>query len=334
MNKKNFAWGVLLIVALLFSYFLIWKNEETNQKPSKKVIKTSLRLAWVPGATFTGDYVAKAKGFWNEMGIEVEITPGGFEHDAIKLVAAGTNTFGITSGPQILKAKQNGIPVVAIGAVIPRSPIGWITKKESNIKKPHDFKSKKIGAQYGTHTEITLSALCSKLKIPMNSFTRVPVKFDPRPFLAGTVDVLPVYIIDQPIDLSKHLNLNIIDPGDYGVSLAYGNVYFTSEKTLKERPEEVKKFLKGAQKGWLWTNNNRSEAVNILSGYVENTDKKILLAKLNATFDFIKKTHPKYLGVFPMTYSEWQSTYQILVEYSNLKSNLSLDKCFTNNFLE
>jgi NitT/TauT family transport system substrate-binding protein len=81
------------------------------------------------------------------------------DYDAIKLVASGADTFGISSSPQILYARAMGVPVVAIGAVIPPSSIGWISKKNSGITKSQDFSNKKIGAQFGTHTEITLEAL-------------------------------------------------------------------------------------------------------------------------------------------------------------------------------
>jgi NitT/TauT family transport system substrate-binding protein len=184
-------------------------------------------LAWIPGVTFIGDYVAKEKTFWGEEGLEVALNPGGFEFDAIKLVASGADTFGVASGPQILQARASGVPVVAIGATIPRSPIGWVAKRDSGITTPYDFKGHKIGAQFGTHSEITFDALMAKLNIPLNSLDQIPVKFDPRPFVVGSVDVLPVYIIDQPIDLeAQGLALSIIDPHAYSVSLAYGQSLF------------------------------------------------------------------------------------------------------------
>ena len=334
MNKKIYVIAIFTTLIFIAVGSLIWwvKDRNTN---INKMTTVSVRLAWVPGATFTGDFVALHKGFWKTEGLDVYINPGGFELDAIKLVAGGSDTFGITSGPQLLLARASGFPIVAIGAVIPRSPIGWIAKKDSNIKEPHDFSGKKVGSQFGTHTEITLEALCGNLGISLNSFKRIPVKFDPRPFIAGEVDVLPVYIIDQHVDLRRQgIELNIIDPGDYGVSLAFGNLYFTTEETLKNKPEIVRAFLRGAKRGWLWVNENPNQSVDILSSYVANADKETLLAKLNAVLNFIKKSKPTYLGVFPMTLKEWESTKEILVRYGNLRSELNLAQCFTNVYLQ
>lgn len=331
-----------LILIVLFILTLTGCKDESATKDTKDQVeiqkkelsKLSVRLAWIPGATFIGDYVAHERGYWKDEGLEVKLNPGGFEFDAIKLVASGADDFGIASGPQILYARAHGAPVIAIGAVIPRSPIGWVAKKNSGIKTPKDFLGKKIGAQFGTHTEITFEALCAKMGIDIKSVNRIPVKFDPRLFIAGEIDVLPVYLVDQPIDLRINgLELNIIDPGDFGVSLAFGNLYFTTEERLKDNPESIRAFLAGSAKGWKWAYENRTAAIEILSKYVQGSDKGTLLGKLNATFDFIHKDQKQYLGVFRMKSEDWTKTKAILSEFGDLDEKIDLEKCYTNDFI-
>jgi len=324
--------AVVIIATVLYAV----PRDGIPKQPSQT--EASLRLAWIPGATFTGDYVALEKGYWKDAGLDVKLNPGGFEYDAVKLVASGADTFGISSGPQILFARANGVPVVAIGAIIPRSPIGWVAKKSSGITKPQDFPGKNIGAQFGTHTEITLEALCAKLGIDIKSFARIPVKFDPRPFVVGVIDVLPVYIIDQPVDLAAQgLDLNIIDPGDYGVALAFGNVYFTTEETIRTKPELVRSLLAGAKRGWTWTNSHRREAVGILAKVAPDASEDTLLAKLNATLDFVIKgrssSTSSYPGVFAMAAEDWQATRDMLVRHGNLSPDVDVGTCFTNKFV-
>ncbi len=333
--SRTSKWFLLLFVLSLIATTGWWLLRREQPGDGRQVTKVSLRLAWIPGATFAGDYAALQNGSWREAGLEVDVRPGGFEYDAIKLVAAGADTFGVTSGPQLLQARASGVPVVAIGTTIPRSPIGWVSKKASGITRPQDFTGKNIGAQFGTHTEITLEALCAKLGIATTAFQRIAIKFDPRPFVTGDVDVLPVYLIDQPIDLqAQGITLNLIDPADYGVAFAFGNVYFTTEETLKSRPAVVRAFLAGAGQGWRWAEQNRGPAVDKLAGIVPDVDRTVLRSKLDATFAFIMKGRDQYLGVFPMAANDWISTQDILVQFGNLTAPAGPQSAFTNEYLE
>lgn len=295
----------------------------------------SLRLAWLPGATFAGDYVALRDGFWSAEGIEVRVQPGGFDADALRSVASGADTFGVTSLPQLLFARANGVPVKAIGATIPMSPIGWVAKAESGISEPKDFRGRRVGAQFGTHTEITLEALCDRLGIPLTSFQRVPVQFDPTPFVVGDIDVLPVYLIDQPVDLrARGIALNEINPADYGVALSYGNVYFTHERTIAERPELVRAFIAGARQGWRKAHEDHDAAVAAIRAVAPETDVQVLAGKLQATFQFIQKYDSDYLGVFPLKGERVRETVALLGEFGNLSDQVKPEEAFTNEFLD
>ena len=86
MNKKIYVIAIFTTLIFIAVGSLIWwvKDRNTN---INQMTTVSVRLAWVPGATFTGDFVALHKGFWNTEGLDVYLNPGGFEQDAIKLVA-------------------------------------------------------------------------------------------------------------------------------------------------------------------------------------------------------------------------------------------------------
>lgn len=281
----------------------------------------SLRLAWLPGATFVGDYAALANGSWTSRGLDVSVKPGGFEFDAVRLVAAGADQFGVTSGPQLIQARAQGIPIVAIGSTIPRSPIGWVSHLGSGIVKPQDFRGRRIGAQFGTHTEVTFEALMAKLEIPLAEVKRVPVKFDPSPFLTRQIDVLPVYLIDQPIEFDANgVRTHQIDPFDYGVGLNYGNLYFTTERLLKESPEVVSAFVEGAREGWMWSRGHQGEAAAILGVPAPNVTPAIHLAKIGATFSFIAGKSD-YRGIYPVEIDALLDSAEMLRKYGQLDGN-------------
>lgn len=305
MSSANRNRSVLLIALALLLGGLVaafangwFSRADHTASYANQIPKATLRLAWIPQGTFAGDYMALKKRSWKRAGVDVEVRPGGFQFDAIKLVAAGEDTFGISTGPQVAEARSRGVPVVIIGVIFPDSPVGWVAKSNSGIKTPQDFIGKRVGAQYGTLTEATLEALFKKLGLPIGEISRVPMQFDYTPFLSGAIDVAPVYMIDQPVEFRrKGIAVNVIDPRQYGVNLGPGNVYITSESTAKNRSGLVKAFLTGASEGWIAARLNPSEAASAIVPYTAGGDVTALTAQISAVFEFIG-ANGAYPGVF------------------------------------
>lgn len=307
------------------------KTLPTTQAPKMEAQPVSTRLKWLPGATYIGTIAAKEAGLFRQQGLDVSIFPGGFEADPIKLVAAGSNDFGITGAEQLLLARANGVPIVAIFMELRYSPAGWMTLKASNITKPQDFIGKKVGAQYGTNIEPTLDALLAKLNIDSKKLTRIPVKYDVAPLFAGQVDVLPVYLTGQPVQARlEGKEVNSIDPADYGIRL-YGNVYFTSEKMIKEKPETVQKFVNGLTAGWKMAVAQPEQAIDLLIKAEPRLEKNMELSFLKATVPFIKGGSDAPLGV--MSTKGWQETKNIMSKYAGLSASVDINAAFTNEFV-
>lgn len=300
---------------------------------SAEVEKASLRLKWLVGSTYIGDIVAKEKGFWKEQNLDVTVHPGGFESDAIKLVASGSDTFGITGADQLIMARAKGVPIVAIAAILQQSPVGWVSKKTSGIKTPFDFKGKKIGTQLGTNTETTMKALMGILNIDMKSFQIVPVGFDLVPFLSNTVDAYPLFMNDETVAIrNKGIEINIIDPNNYGVNL-YGSVYFTTEKVIKDNPEMVVKFLKGMIKGWQWAINNPEDAVSIMATVDNKINVKNEVEVLKLTIPLLKPHGVADWKIGMMDDKRWQETKDILTKYGGLKQDVSSATAYNKKFI-
>lgn len=318
---------------LLLSILLIWSVTSCKKEPTE-IAKVSLRLAWLPGATFAGDYVAKNEGYWDAEEIDVTINPGGFNLDPIKLVASNSDQFGVTKASNLLYARERGVPIVVIAAIIVRSPIAWISLKDSEINRPEDFIGKKVGEQYGTGTDVTLEALFEKLGLDLSEIQRIPMQFNYAPFLSGEYDVVPCYLIDQVVEFqAKGIELNIIDPYDYDVSLYYPNVYFTTEKMIKEKPELVQKFLNGALKGWEKSFESPELTIDSVMVDIKELNREIEILKLKSQIKIMRSENEE-IPFGKMEDEKWQTIIDILEKYGELKLGISLKDIFTNEFVE
>ena len=335
MNRRNLVVPSLALVIAIAAN-LAGCGKQDTPKPSaeqSQPTKISTRLKWLPGALYLGSVAAKQKGYWMEQGLDVTIQPGGFEADPIKLVAAGSNDFGITGAEQLLQARANGVPIVAIYMELKDSPVGWMTLKSSGITTPQQFVGKKVGAWYGTNAEPTFDALMNKLNIDTKAMTRVPIKFDMNPLYGGQVDVIPVYLNGHPLEARRNgKEVNTVNPRDFGIRL-YGNVYFTTEKMIAERPEVVQKFVNGLYRAWRETLANPEKAVDVLLQAEPKLDRGLELEVLKVSESFFTGgVAEEQLGL--MTRERWEEVKRVMSTYSDLPKTIDLGLAYTNRFVE
>jgi NitT/TauT family transport system substrate-binding protein len=86
----------------------------------------------------------EGEGFYKDEKLDVTINPGGPQLVAENLVAAGTDDFAQGGGMETtLVGRDKGLPLVAIAAVFPKTPVLLVAKKDSGISKLEDFRARR-----------------------------------------------------------------------------------------------------------------------------------------------------------------------------------------------
>ena len=151
--------------------------------PASAAEKVSVRLKWLAQAQFAGFYVAKAKGFYEEGGLDLTINPGGPNLNVETLVASGNDTFGLAGGTEtVLFAREKGLPLVCIGVTVQTTPFTYVTYKDSGITKVKDFAGKKV-ATWFTGTQYTLYSMLASAGVKQSDLTIVPQSGSLAPFV-------------------------------------------------------------------------------------------------------------------------------------------------------
>ena len=91
--------------------------------------KVSIQLKWLPQAQFMGYYVASAKGYYEEVGLDVEIISGGGDIGETTAVNNGTVDFGVTWVSNLISANAGGMDLLEIAQVYQRSGLVLVYKK-------------------------------------------------------------------------------------------------------------------------------------------------------------------------------------------------------------
>lgn len=88
----------------------------------------SIQLKWLPQAQFMGYYVAAAKGYYDEVGLNVTITPGGGDIGETTAVNSGQVDFGVTWDANLIAANAGGMNLIAVSQVYQRSGLVLVYK--------------------------------------------------------------------------------------------------------------------------------------------------------------------------------------------------------------
>lgn len=89
----------------------------------------SIQLKWLPQAQFMGYYVAQAKGYYDEVGLNVTIIPGGGDIGETTAVNNGTVDFGVTWVANLISANASGMDLVDVAQIFQRSGLVLVYKK-------------------------------------------------------------------------------------------------------------------------------------------------------------------------------------------------------------
>src|SRR3954463_15578172 len=127
---------------------------------AETLIKASLRLKWLPQAQFAGFYVAQAKGYYKDEGIDLTINPGGPNLLTENLVATGADTFGLSGGTDsVFAGVEKGLPIVSIGVAHQITPFVFVVRKDGPVKSLKDFEGKKVTAWFTGANYVLLGML-------------------------------------------------------------------------------------------------------------------------------------------------------------------------------
>ncbi len=88
----------------------------------------TIQLKWLPQAQFMGYYVAKDKGFYDEVGLNVTIVPGGGDISETTAVYTGQVDFGVTWVSNLIAANAGGMGLMEVAQIFQRSGLVLVYK--------------------------------------------------------------------------------------------------------------------------------------------------------------------------------------------------------------
>lgn len=258
----------------------------------------NLQLKWVTQAQFAGYYVAQAKGFYEEEGLNVTILPGGPDIAPTQVIAGGGADVIVEWMPAALAAREKGLPLVNIAQPFARSGMMLTCLKETGITSPADFADKTLGVWFFGN-EFPFLSWMSQLGLATDGspggVTVLKQGFNVDPLLQKQADCISTMtyneywqVIDAGITEDQLVTFKY---EDQGVATLEDGLYVLEDRLADPAFQETMvKFVRASMKGWKYAEANPDEAAMIVlendqtGAQTETHQKRMMgeIAKLTA----------------------------------------------------
>ncbi|WP_417332747.1 ABC transporter substrate-binding protein [Halarcobacter sp.] len=222
-----------------------------------------MQLQWKHQFEFAGFYMAKEKGFYKDIGLEVNINEWNHNINIIEDISSKKAQYAVARPTSLIDISK-GKPIVYLAAIYQSSPLVLLAKKDSNIKEIKDFRNKKIMITKDHINDSSFTSMFFSQGLKLHNLNIVKHSFDVKDLISGKADLMASYISNEPFVLKELGHEPIVfRPKDYGFDF-YNDILITNKDYAKNNKQEVQKFKEATLKGFEYAFSNIEEAVNLI----------------------------------------------------------------------
>jgi ABC-type nitrate/sulfonate/bicarbonate transport system substrate-binding protein len=220
--------------------------------PASQTLSATLVLDWFPNTNHAGVYLAQANGWYKDAGIDLRIESPSDVNAATKLTANGTAELGIGYQASVTLGRAQDIPVVSVAGLVQHNLGAFAAKAESGITRPSQFVGKRYGSSGVAQTQAQLRTVMKCDGVDPSQTEEVTVgQGITQALLADRVDYMSLLWTWEGIQLEMNgTALNYIHNQDWCLPDTYNLVFISGERTIRDKPEVLQRFLTATQRGY------------------------------------------------------------------------------------
>ena len=237
-------------------------------------------LDWQPEPTYLGVYYAREKGYYRELGLDVEIVPSWGANQAVAAVAGGKYAIATASGGATVLGYNNEAKCVSLAVLYPRIPTVVYGLSDKKLATPQDLIGKKVGIYPGSINVNEFDAFMKANNVDKSQLTIVSLSGSDIALLrSGQIDfglhyweMSPTVVdVDPQVPQVEGRRTSFLKLADYGVR-GYGVNIISSRETLAKQGDLVKKVAEAMVRGYTEAKKNPDEAAAVYSRLFPDRD--------------------------------------------------------------
>lgn len=219
-------------------------------------------------------FAAVDRGFFAAEGIDLTVMPGSGSTNTVTSVETGKVDAGFADFGSTVISQGRGAAVKQVNLLQARSAYAVVGLADNGIERWEDLRGKTLATEgAGAMTAMWPYAL-SKLGFAENEVDIVHASSGSKlpGLLAGQWDAnLALYVSDQPTIVELDREAVVLKWSDLGIDL-YGNGIVVSDEKLRGDPDQVRRFNRAMQRGFLWSCDHPDEAAVDFQRHVSGYD--------------------------------------------------------------
>jgi len=300
--------------------------------------KVTLMLNWYATGLHAPIVLGKARGYFADEGIDLDIQEGRGSGPTVQAVAARHVDIGFADLISAMALAEQGAPVKAIGVALQRSPFAVISLTETGIKSPADLKGKTIAMTAGDSPSqswplfLKLNGLGDKDFKVVNGDAKTKV----NAVVTGQADALLGFATDQGSQIEQLTGKPVSNMlyADHGVD-SLGSSFIVNTATIDKDPGMLAHFMKAATRSFEAASADPEAAVEaLMAAYPNAGTKPALMSGLGTAIGLFHTAAEPERAPLRVSDADVAATVQTLVRIGTLKGDDDpVSKFWTDRFL-
>jgi NitT/TauT family transport system substrate-binding protein len=293
--------------------------------------KVTFLTSWFAQAEHGGFYQAKATGLYEKAGLDVTLKMGGPQVNGMQLLLAGETDLMMGYDLQVLKALEQGFPVVTVAASFQFDLQGMMT---------HDDVTG-LGALKDKTILVATSGRSTwwpwlKAKYKYGEEQTRPYTFNLQPFFADPNVVQQAYPTSEPFQAQqKGMKAKFFLFAGDGYP-PYGTTMVTTRGFVEKKPDVLARFVRASLEGWKSYLADPAPANALIRADNPNMSSEQIafaVGELKA-LKVLDGGDAASLGIGIMTAERWKATYDFAVAAGLLKAGVDWKAAYTDRFVK
>jgi putative hydroxymethylpyrimidine transport system substrate-binding protein len=251
--KRSITKLAAVAVALVAVSALSACGEKDESPPATTSQRSfDLMLDWFPNPDHVAINEAQVKGYFRDVGLDVNVRVPSDPSAPIKQVAAGRVDLAISYEPEVFLAREQGLPVVAVAAFVQRPLTSLMSIGSKNIDSPRDLRGKRVGTAGIPYQSAYLRTILERAHVKPDSVKETNVGTSLLPaMLSGKVDAtLGAFWNVEGVELRQRGRKPRIVPVDrLGVPEYDELVLVANSDSLEDERDDLRLFIGAVAKG-------------------------------------------------------------------------------------